>query len=186
MPCLYGTMYTNTFRAHEPPDYFQRALDLIVTAYKWNTCLVYLDDVIISSRNVDYHIKHVEEIIKTIEDAGVTLSIKKCHCFHRQVEYLGHMDKPDQLEINKTSVETLRKSQAPSNKTKLRSFLGLCKVYRRFIDYFIWMSNPPNKMLKSGTPDTLQLDDEQWDLFKTVINKVCSPPVLALLKAGLQ
>ena len=37
------------------PACFQRALDMILTKYKWKTCLVYIDDVVIYSKNVDDH-----------------------------------------------------------------------------------------------------------------------------------
>eukprot|EP00171_Calliarthron_tuberculosum_P018627 IDg18627t1 len=33
------------------PASFQRALDIILARYKWKTCLVYLDDVIVFSKN---------------------------------------------------------------------------------------------------------------------------------------
>eukprot|EP00171_Calliarthron_tuberculosum_P021997 IDg21997t1 len=37
------------------PATFQRALDIILAGYKWQTCLVYLDDVIVFSQNYEDH-----------------------------------------------------------------------------------------------------------------------------------
>ena len=66
------------------PACFQRALDLTLTNFKWRTCLVYIDDVIIFSTNLDDHIKHVDEILTTLAEAGVTLKIKKCFFFQQK------------------------------------------------------------------------------------------------------
>jgi len=185
--CHAGTFQCTRmpFGLTNAPACFQRALDLILTKYKWKTCLVYLDDVIIFSNNVDDHIKHVDEILQTLADAGITLKINKCFFFQKQVEYLGHMVNPGRLEIDKTNVESLRQAEPPKNKTQLRSFLGLCNVYRRFIDDFTGLAHPLNKLLKKGTPDTFTLDAEQRDAFNALINRVCSPPVLALPRNGL-
>lgn len=56
---------------------FQQVLELILTKGKMKTCLVYIDDVIIFSRNLYDDIKHVEEILKILTDAGVTLKFAK-------------------------------------------------------------------------------------------------------------
>lgn len=88
--------------------YFQRAFDLILTIYKWKTCLLYLEDFIIFSNNVEDHIKYDIEILATLADACITLKVSKCHFFQRKVEYLEHMVKPGQLDIDKKNVESLR------------------------------------------------------------------------------
>ena len=105
------------------------------------------------------HIHHVDEILTTVAEAGVTLKINKCHFFQKEVEYLGHMVKPGSLQIDKTNVNSLRQAKPPTNKTKVRSFLGLCNVYRRFIDNFTSRANPLNQLLKKGQPDSFDLND---------------------------
>ena len=59
------------------PATFQRALDVILSKFKWNTCLVYIDDIIIFSKTVDEHITHVDEVLSALRSSGVTLKIKK-------------------------------------------------------------------------------------------------------------
>lgn len=58
---------------------FKRALDLILTRFKWKAFLLYLDDVIFFSNNVDDHIRHF--VLNALTDDGVTLKINKCHFF---------------------------------------------------------------------------------------------------------
>ena len=40
------------------------------------TCLVYLDDVIIFSKNVDEHIQHVDEVLTILRNAGISLKLR--------------------------------------------------------------------------------------------------------------
>ena len=167
------------------PATFQRGLDVVLSRFKWKTCLVYIDDIIIFSKSVEEHIQHVDEILTALGNAGVTLKIKKCKFFSDTVEYLGHIIKPGNLEIDSSNTKSLREAKPPTTKTELRSFLGLCNVYRRFIKDFSTTAHPLNELLKKGSPDKFELNDAQLAAFRTFINAVCSPPVLALPKPDL-
>ena len=116
--------------------------------YIWKTSLVYVDYVIIYSKNVREHIHHVDEILSTLRAAGVTLNVKKFHFFQGKVEYLGHMVTPVELSIDEYNVESLKKPQPPKTKMKRRSFFGLCNVYQCFIQDFTGKAHPLNRNLK--------------------------------------
>ena len=130
------------------PASFQRALDFILTQFKWKSCLVYLDDVIIYSKTIEEHIRHVDEILSSLAQAGVTLKMKKCKFFTTTVEYLGHIIKPGKLEVDQANTASLREAKPSTNKTELRSFLGFCNVYRRFVEIFTKVTAPLNNLLK--------------------------------------
>ena len=59
--------------------FLQRALDMVLTQFKWKTCLVYLNDVIIYSNRIKDHIERVDEILTAFNDAGVTLKMSVLH-----------------------------------------------------------------------------------------------------------
>ena len=101
------------------------------------------------------------------------------------MEYLGHIIKPGHLEVDRAKTASLRDAKPPSSKTELRSFLGMCNVYRRFIAEFTNWARPLNKLLKKGEPDQFELDEEQLESFKKFVDIMCSPPVLALPQLGL-
>lgn len=44
------------------PAFFPRAFDVIVTKYKWETYLVYLNDIIILSNSIEERIGHEDHI----------------------------------------------------------------------------------------------------------------------------
>ena len=168
------------------PATFQRTLDILLSSYKWRTCLVYLDDVIIFSKDVESHFKHVEEILTALQTAGVTLKLAKCDFFTDTVKYLGHVIRPGTLSVDDATKAALRKARYPRNQTELRSFLGLCNVYRRFIRDFAHTAAPLNALLKKGQPQELApFGEAEKAAFRTLVEAVTSPPILALPKAGL-
>lgn len=85
--------HTNT------PESFQHALELILTKYKWKACFFYLADITIFSKSIEELICHVDNIIKSLYEAGVTVEIKKCKFFTSTVEALGHIIRPENSRL---------------------------------------------------------------------------------------
>ncbi|CAN8069905.1 unnamed protein product [Agarophyton chilense] len=132
-----------------------RAIDILLARFKWRTCLVYLDDIIVFLDNLDKHLTHVRDIMTTLRDAGVSLKLKKSDFFTNTVKYLGHVIRPGRVAIEETRVKSLKEAKEPRTQTELRSFLGLANVYRRFIPHFADMAAPLNAILRKGQPTKL-------------------------------
>ena len=62
----------------------------ILAPYLWIFCLVYIDDIVVYSKSYEDHIKHLDKVLQAVEDAGITLSPKKCHLFYGSILLLGH------------------------------------------------------------------------------------------------
>ncbi len=76
------------FGLKNAPATFPRALDMILSGVRWTTCLIYLDDVIISSNTMEEHLQHTDAVIQLLRQAGVSLKLAKCHFFQSEVDYL--------------------------------------------------------------------------------------------------
>lgn len=49
-----------------------------------------MDDVIIFSNSWEEHLTHLEETLKRIQEAGLTLNVKKCEWARQETSYLGY------------------------------------------------------------------------------------------------
>ena len=173
------------FGLRNAPASFQRSLDILLSGVKWKTCLVYLDDVIVFSKSVDDHIAHIDEVLRILGDAGISLKLRKCEFFQRKVNYLGHVILPRKLAIAKESTKAIEEATFPRDLTQLRSFLGACNVYRRFIKGFAKIAHPLHQMLtKEGAPNWLNPTEKQRSAFDSLKEALVRPPVLALPVAG--
>jgi len=107
------------------PATFQRAIDMIFEGLKWNSCLVYLDDIIVFSQSAGEHVQHLREVFAALRRAGVSLKAKKCHLLRKEVEYLGHIAVRGQLKVQDKNVGGLKEASPSRCKKDLRSFLGM-------------------------------------------------------------
>ena len=69
------------FGLKNAPATFQRALDIILSGVKWQSFLVYLDDVIIYFKTQEEHVQHLDDVLGLLRAAGVTLKLPKCRFF---------------------------------------------------------------------------------------------------------
>ena len=65
-------------------------MDLLLSGLKGNTCLVYLDDVIIFSHTFEEHLFRLKEVLERFREAGLKLKPSKCSFCQTQVLFLGH------------------------------------------------------------------------------------------------
>ena len=96
---------------------------------------MYLDDIINFSKSWEEHIVHVDDILSVLEKASVKLKLRKCEFFVEKIKYLGHVVKPGTLEVDAARTAALEQVRYPQTQTQLRSFLGLCNVYWRFVPH---------------------------------------------------
>ena len=186
------TSFLGTFRylrmpfgLKNAPATFQRALDIILSGVRWQICLVYLDDVIVFSRGMKEHIAHLDQVLTLLRAAGVSLKLKKCQFFQSRVDYLGHVISPGKLSMATESSAAFAECKFPRTLTQVRSFLGACNVYRRFVKDFSKIAKPLTDMTrKDAKPDYANPTEAQLTAFETLKARLVSPPILSLPRHG--
>lgn len=91
---------------------------------------VYLDDVVIFSRTPDEQIDHVRQLLTLLNDARVTLNLKKGEIFKMGKDFLGNVVRQGRLEVSTWTIDAICRLKQPSTLLKLWSFLGLRLVQR--------------------------------------------------------
>jgi hypothetical protein len=164
------------FGLRNAPATFQRAIDIILSGIRWKTCLVYLDDVIVFSSNRAAHLSHVNEVLILLRDAVLSLKLKKCLFFAETVHYIGHVIRTGRLGVAQKNTEALKTARLPKTQTEVRSLLGLCNVYRRFVPHFSAISATINALLSKGTPPLGPLSPAAVEAFNSLRERLLSLP----------
>jgi len=126
------------------------------------------------------HIKDVDTVPHRLHDAGTTLKLEKCTWFSDKVEYLGHIVHPGRLHVHNKNVDALKYAKLPTTRTQLKSFLGVCNVYRRFHKDFAQRAKPLNALKSSDIPPDLPTPtDAAVATFEDLRSALLCPPVLA-------
>ncbi|KAK8780235.1 hypothetical protein V5799_018426 [Amblyomma americanum] len=134
------------------PATFQRMMDTVLTDLKWQSCLVYLDDVVIFSDTFEDHLKRLRAVFEAIRSAGLSLKSEKCHFAFRELKFLGHIVSAQGVSTDPEKTAAVAAFYQPTDKRRLRRFLGLCAYYRRFVENFSKLAEPLTRLTKDSEP----------------------------------
>lgn len=163
------------------PATFQKDLDLILSGFKWKTCRMYLDDVIVFPNFLEGHLQQVAEILQILQSVYVLWKLSKYDVFLASITSLGHVVKPGRVEIESCVVQSLKKALLSRNERDLLSLVWSCTLYRRIIHNFAHIAGQPNEMLRKGTLKVLDdLKPKQLVAFHTFIETLARAPILQL------
>jgi len=90
------------------PSVFQPLINLVLCGLTYETCLVYLDDIIVLSPDFDSHVERLEEIFRRLRAANLKLHMKKCSLFQQRVHFLGHVLTESGIEVQPEKVSVVQ------------------------------------------------------------------------------
>ena len=108
----------------------------ILSPFLWVFTLVYIDDIIIYSKSFKDHLRHVDTVLKAVTDAGLTLSLPKCHLGYQNIVVLGNIVSRLGLSMHNKKLKAIWELEAPKDHKKLEMFLGLTVYFSAYIPYF--------------------------------------------------
>lgn len=164
------------------PATFERLMEQVLRGLNWKTCLVYLDDIIVMGKTFDAHLKNLAEVLQRISSAGLKLSVKKCALFQKEVKYLGHRVTAAGISTDEDKIRAVKDWPRPQNLHELRSFLGLCTYYRRFVPNFASIAASLHELTKKSR--TYHWAEAQEKAFQALKKLLCTAPVLSYPVAG--
>ena len=107
-----------------------------------NMCLVNLDDIIIFSTILDSHLQCLTRVFVQICAAGLKLKPSKCHLLQRCIHHLGHVVSEEGIPIDLSKTQAVDDLPTSQNLGDVRSFMGLCGYYRRFVPDLATLAKP--------------------------------------------
>lgn len=175
------------FGLKNAPSIFQRTLDDILREHIGKRCFVYIDDIIIFSKDEDSHFKDLEAIFETLNSANMKVQLDKCEFFKEEVEFLGFIVSHNGIKANPKKVQAIVDFPYPNNVKELRSFLGLSGYYRRFIKGYANIAKPLTKLLrgdggliskKESSKRKIKMDSEAKQAIDNLKNALISQEVI--------
>lgn len=134
------------------PATFQRVMERTVGDMNFLEVLVYLDDLIIFGRTIEEHEERLLKVLDRLREEGLKLSLDKCQFCRTSVTYVGHIVSQEGIATDPSKVEAVISWPRPRTVTELRSFLGFCGYYRRFVKHYSRLCHPLNQLLKGYPP----------------------------------
>ena len=133
------------------PAVFQCIMDNILQGLS-GVC-TYLDDILVTGKTADKHIKNLNAVLTCLCEAGIRLKKTECQFSLRNVEYLGHVISSKGLEpaISKVTAIVDFPVASPCNIIiAIKSLLGLVNYYRKFLPSLSTTLAPLYRLLWQG------------------------------------
>lgn len=136
--CQSGLYHFNVmpFGLSSAPPVFQELMNKVLGEAINKYCFAFLDDIIVFSDSFEQHVSHLESIFQKLEKAGLKLKPSKCHFLKEKINFLGHVVSQNGIEPDPEKIDVIQKLRAPRNVREVRSVVGMCSYYRRFIENF--------------------------------------------------
>lgn len=158
------------------PATFERLMEMVMSGMPKQALLVYLDDLIVHADGFDQELSNLRDTFTRLRNAGLKLSPKKCHLFKRETSFLGHIVSAKGLATDPEKATAVVNWPQPRNTTDVRSFLGLCAYYRRFVKDFAIVARPLYEL--TGKNRKFLWSIECGEAFNKLKLLLTNPPIL--------
>ena len=100
------------------PATFQRLMENCLGDLNLHWCIIYLDDIVIFSKDPASHLERLEAVFRKLEEAGLKLKPSKCKLFWRKLAYLGHVISAEGVATDEGKIEAIKNWPTPTNLPK--------------------------------------------------------------------
>ena len=128
-------------------SFMREYLDKVIKA---DQCAQYVDDIGIAANDADHLIANLRATFKCIQEAGLKLTIHKCHFGAKVIDFLGQTITPQGVKPQKQNVQNfLEKTKFPKSKKALQRYLGFLNYHRNYNPRLSERLAPFYKIMKS-------------------------------------
>src|SRR4051812_32720743 len=166
-----------SFGLTNAPATFSRMINLIFMEYLDKFVVVYLDDILIYSKNEQEHAEHLRLVLMKLREHRLYAKFSKCEFWLPEVTYLGHVISAKGIAVNPERVQAVLDWTPPESVKQVRSFLCLASYCRRFVENFSKVAKPLTKLLKKDKKFLWTPKCEES--FQELKRRLTSAPILA-------
>ena len=108
----------------------------------------YLDDLASGAASSAEMKSNIEAIFKRLQEIGLRLRADKTKLFRTSINYLGFKLSEKGLQVDPSKTEAVTKMMRPETKKAVKSFVGFCSFYRKFVKSYSEIMKPLTDLLK--------------------------------------
>ncbi len=124
------------FGLKSAPLTFQRLISDIFAGMLGKNVFVYLDDIIVASKDLDTHLDNLKLVFQKLQEAGLKVKLTKCEFLKAKISFLGYVVDGGGIHTVDSKILAVKQFPQPKSVENVRSILGLAGYYRPFIKKF--------------------------------------------------
>jgi len=125
-----------SFKLINGSTFYQHYMNDVLFDYLHQFCQIYLDDIIIYSKTLKKHKRHVRLILHRLRETDLQMNINKCEFHVQKIFFLKLLLFIEELKMNLRKVQAVIEWSTSTNLTQMQFFVDFCNFYRRFIKNF--------------------------------------------------
>ena len=142
--------------------------------------ICYLDDMCIYNETWEDHLKSLNDIFEIIQQNNLTVKPSKINIGLKEIPFLGYKISNQSIRPIEETVSKILKITVPKTKKQVRSLLGLCNFYRKFLPNFAQIVEPLTNLTKKGQPNFIKWSDECQQALDKIKSGFSKEPILKL------
>ena len=97
------------------PTTFIDLMNRVFHPYLNQFVIVFIDDILIYSKNVEEHVFHLRIVLQTLRERHLYTKFSKCEFWLNEVVFLGHVVFGNRIFVDPRKVEAIVKWEHPNN-----------------------------------------------------------------------
>uniref|UniRef100_A0A669CB49 Gypsy retrotransposon integrase-like protein 1 n=1 Tax=Oreochromis niloticus TaxID=8128 RepID=A0A669CB49_ORENI len=166
------------------PTVFQAFVNDVLRDFLDHFVFVYLDDILIFSRSVSEHERHVRLVLQCRLENRLFVKGEKCEFHVTTVSFLGYIIEQGNLRPDPAKVQAVVDWPVPTNRKQLQSFLGFANFYRRFIRDYSKLALPLTRLTSPKVP--FCWEESAQKAFSLLKDRFSSAPILVQPDLSMQ
>ena len=140
------------FRHRQRARRFQREMQRVFHERLDVSVIVYIDDILIFSKDADSHAGHVEWVLAQLRLNRYYANPDKCEFFQPEVNFLGHVVKAGGIAVQQHKIDSIVQWPTPQCVKDVRAFLGLTCLLSASWPNSRHMATPLSDLTRKDTP----------------------------------
>jgi hypothetical protein len=161
------------------PSTFMRLMNEVLKKFIEKFFIVYLDEILVFSKTTTEHLKHLDTVMRKLQQEKLLINMKKSSFMKTKLIYLGFFISANELRMDPDKAEVIKNWPSPTNVFEVRSFHGLASFYRKFIKNFSGISAVMMDIVKKRHK-SFHWTEEAEKKFNLLKRKITKQPVLVL------
>jgi hypothetical protein len=181
--------FSTPFGSYEPtvmffglcnsPATFQKMMN----EYFWDFIMegwvcIYMDDILIAAGTLQELRERTKRVLQRLLDCDLHLKLEKCLFEKTEIDFLGMIISHNQIRMDTSKLMGIKEWTPPTTVKQVRSFLGFCNFYRKFIGHYAEISKPLTELTKKT--EAFVWTEERNQAFESLKEKFMEEPVLMM------
>ena len=156
------------------PAIFQRTIESLLCDIP--RVGVFIHNILITGADDKEHLENLGKVVKRLAEANLRLKRVKCQFMRSEIDCLGHHISAECFSPVKAKVDAIVAVSTPTNKTELKSYMGLVNFYAKYLPNLSTVATPLYRLFRDDVP--WKWGQEQAEAFQVTKEMLLSPKVL--------